>query len=355
MNMPQSAKYALGVAAAAALLAGCSSGATSSFAPAAGGSATGATKFVHNGHVLSTSVLSPKVQARLAGQVRSTNLQVKPLEKQAKGTKDVFISDAYAEQVYVFTTAGKYVGTLPQPSEGFSEPQGLCSDTKGNLFVDNTSNSTIDEYTGGKFVQALSDPGEYPVGCSVDPKTSTLAVSNIISTSGGQGGITLFSNEGGSGTKLTDPNMEEVYFIGYYAKTGKLYYSGDNTSFYPALSSYIKGKFKLVPLKGATLGFAGTVTYSAQTKSLAVGDQDTFYGPTFYHVKTNGNVTGQTVLDCASFCDVVQATVQGKEIVAPDASSVDANIFPWPAGGAAKTALTGASFEQPIGSAIAKD
>jgi len=356
MNMPQSAKYALGVAAAAALLAGCSSGATSSFAPAAGGSAAGAAKFVHNGHQLSTSVLSPKAAARLAGKIQVSNLQVKPLEKVAAGTPEIFISDAYAEQVYVFKTTGAYIGTLPQPTEGFSEPQGLCSDSKGNVFVSNTSNSTIDEYTGGKFKAALSDPGYYPVSCSVDPKTNTLAAGNIISTSGGQGGIALFANESGSATQKTDPNMYEVYFTGYYAKTGNLYYSGDNIDFYPAVSSYTnKGKFKLITLKGATLGFAGTVQYSGATTSLAVGDQDTFYGPTFYHVKGNGNVTGQTVLTCSSgFCDIVQAWIHGKTIIGPDASSVSASIFPWPAGGNASKTLSGASFEQPIGSTQAK-
>jgi hypothetical protein len=354
--MPQSAKYALGVAAAAALLAGCSSGATSSFAPAAGGSAAGAAKFVHNGHVLSTSVLSPKAQARLAGQIKVSNLQVKPLSKVAKGTQEIFISDAYADQVYVFTSAGSYVGTLPQPTEGFSEPQGLCSDTKGNLFVSNTANSTVDQYAGGKFKAALSDPGYYPVSCAVDPKTNTLAVGNIISTSGGQGGITLYANETGTGTQKTDPNMYEVYFTGYYAKTGNLYYSGDNIDFYPALSSYSnKGKFKLVTLKGATLGFAGTVTYSTATKSLAVGDQDTFSSPTFYHVKGNGNVTGQTVTNCPSGdCDIVQATVHGKTLIGADAAAITAEIFPWPAGGNATKTLTGASFEQPLGTAEAK-
>jgi len=303
---------------------------------------------------LSTSVLSPKVAARVGQQVKAGNLQVKPLSKVAKGTKEIFISDAYANQVYVFTSSGSYVGTLPQPTEGFAEVQGLCSDTKGNVFAANTENSTIDEYTGGKFKQALSDPGMYPAGCAVDPKTNTLAVSNIISTSGGQGGITLFANEGGTGDVMTDPNMYEVFFIGYYAKTGKLFYSGDNIDFYPAVSSYIKGKFKLVNLQ-FTLGFAGTVSYAAATKSLAVGDQDTFYGPTFYHVKANGKGTASTVLNCSSgFCDVVQATVSGKTIIAPDASSVSAGIFPYPAGGAATKTLTGAAFEQPIGSAEAK-
>ncbi|HEY1429180.1 MAG TPA: hypothetical protein VGF18_06375, partial [Candidatus Tumulicola sp.] len=61
MNMPQSAKYALGVAAAAALLAGCSSGATSSFAPTGNGPAASASKLGQ----LNTSTLNPKAAARM--------------------------------------------------------------------------------------------------------------------------------------------------------------------------------------------------------------------------------------------------------------------------------------------------
>ena len=268
----------------------------------------------------------------------------------------MLISDAYAEQVFVFKyPSGKYAGTLPQPKEGFSEPQGMCSDVKGNVFVANTSNSTIDEYTNGAFVKALGDPGYYPVGCSVDPKSKTLAVSNIISTSGGQGGISLYANATGTPQQLTDPYMYEVYFISYYGRTGNLYFSGDDTSFYAAMDSYIRGVFKPFVIHGVTIGFAGTVAYATKTKSLVIGDQDTFYGPVFYEVKQNGKVIGKVVLSCDSsgsggsgVCDVVQAAVKGDNLLGPDATSVDAELFSYPSG-QLKMKLTGAPVEQPIG------
>ncbi len=346
----RAAKCILGALAAAALLAGCSNGSASQYAPH-GNAAAGATRFLHDGHVLSTSVLSPEALAKFRPGGKP-GFAARALQPATRGSYGIFVSDAYANQIYVFSYPRvKYLGTLPQPPEGFSEPQGLCSDGSGNLFVANTSNSTIDEYRDLKFVQALSDPKEYPVGCAVDPKSNTLAASNIISTSGGQGGISLYANETGTAQQLIDPNMYEVYFLGYYADTGRLFYSGDDTNFYPALSSYSNGKFKIVPLKGATLGFAGTVTYSTATRSLAVGDQDTFYGPTFYHVKSNGKVTGSTVLACESgYCDVVQASLKGHRLFALGGEGI--GVFDYPAGGnPIKTILC--SFEQPIGTAFA--
>jgi hypothetical protein len=349
MNMPQSAKYILGVAAAAALLAGCSSGSTSSLAPASAPIAGGASKLMHNGHVLTTSVLDPKIQVR-----KYNGSKMHPLHGKIDArTKTFWISDSGENDVQIFSyPSGTAMGTLSPPPEGFSEPQGMCSDKNGNVFVANTENSKIDEFAAdGTYMQSLSDPGEYPAGCAVDPKSGTLAVSNIISTSDNAGGISLYANASGTPQTLTDPNMFEVFFISYLGKTGNLYYSGFDNSFYAAISSYIGGNFALLPLSGATIGFPGTVSNAHKTGSLAIGDQDTFSAPTFYQVSATGNVTGSTVLTCASGdCDVVQATVKGNKIVAPDAGSADATVNPYPAGGAPITTVTG--FYEPIGSAV---
>jgi hypothetical protein len=349
MNMPQSAKYILGVAAAAALLAGCSSGSTSSFGPSGGPTATGATKVLQNGHVISNSILDPKVKIRKSDLKKSHPLHGKINAR----VKTFWISDSGDNVVQIYSyPSGTYIGEAPQPPEGFSEPQGMCSDTNGNVFIANTSMSTIDEYApSGTFTQALSDPGQFPAGCSVDPVSGTLAVSNIVSTSDNAGGISLYANASGAPQQLTDPNMFEVFFISYLGKTGQLYYSGFNNSFYTAISSYIGGNFALLNISGATIGFPGTVSNAFKTKTLAIGDQDTFYGPTFYQVTSSGSVTGSTVLSCPSGeCDVVQATTKGNKIVAPDAESLDATVNPYPAGGDALVTVSG--FGQPIGSAV---
>jgi len=348
MHSAQPAKHVLSIAAAATLLASCSNGVSSRLAPGAN-SPDGTTGVMHNGHLLTTSVLNP----RFAFRKNNVRLLTHPLHgKIDSRSKTFWISDSGDNDVQIFTLpSGTYIGAAPAPPEGFSEPQGMCSDKAGDVFVANTSNSTIDEYAGnGTFMQALSDPGEFPAGCSVDPSSGTLAVSNIISTSGGAGGISLYEHASGKPRQLTDPNMFEVFFLAYYGRTGKLYYSGFNNSFDGAMSSYVDGKFKPFVASGLTFSFPGSVSWADKTKSLAIYGQGAA-GSAFYHVKANGSVTGSTTLSCPSGdCDVVQATVKGHYIVAPDAGSLDAGLYRYPAGGDALVIVTG--FGQPIGSAV---
>ncbi len=348
MHSAQSAKHVLSIAAAAALLAGCSGGATSQLAPGAN-SAIGAAGVIHNGHLLTTSVLNPKFASRESNTQPRTQPRTHPLRgKIAANLKTLWLSGSGYNEIQIYTfPSGKYIGTAPPPPEGFSEPQGMCSDKAGDVFVANTENSTIDEYAGsGTFMQALSDPGEFPVGCGVDPASGTLAVSNIISTSDNAGGISLYKNAAGKPQVLTDPNMFEVFFIAYYGSTGKLYYSGFDNSFGAAISSYANGTFKIFTVNGVTFSFPGTVAWANKTKSLAIGGQDTSIEPTFYHVKANGNVTGSTVLACQSgYCDVPQATVKGKYIVA------GTGVFAYPAGGDPLFTI-GNSLDEAIGSAV---
>src|SRR5580692_2300582 len=58
----------------------------------------------------------------------------------------LYVSDIGAEDVDVFSyPGGKQVGTLT----GFSEPAGLCTDRKGDVFVVDSGNDRILEYAHG--------------------------------------------------------------------------------------------------------------------------------------------------------------------------------------------------------------
>jgi hypothetical protein len=350
MTIPQPAKQILGIAATAALLGGCNGTATQ---PRPELSTVGASAAIHNGNAASTLVVNPK----FAGRKANALLHLRPLRgKIAANTKTFWISDAINNVVQVFSyPSGTYLGTAPTPPEGFSEPQGMCSDKSGDVFVANSNEQTIDEYSGmGRFLHALSNPGEYPVGCSVDPSSGTLAVSNIYANNG-PGGISLYQKASGSPQQLTDPNLYQVYFIAYYGRTGKLYYSGFDNSYYASLGSYIKGKFRKFTMKDKSIEFPGTVAYADYTKSLVIGDQGTA-SPTFYQVKDNGNVIGTTVLACPGNCDIAQATVEGEKLIGPDVQvdgsiANSASIYPYPVGGQALVTVT-AGFSEPTGSAV---
>ena len=82
---------------------------------------------------------------------------------------------------------------------GLSGPDGICSDKKGDIWVANNLAADVVEYKhGGTSPKAtLSDPNVYPVGCSVDPMTGNLAVTNIFTTSGGQGSVAVYAGAAG--------------------------------------------------------------------------------------------------------------------------------------------------------------
>ena len=118
---------------------------------------------------------------------------------------------------------GKVEGTLT----GFDVPAGECSDRAGNVFITSFLASEIVEYAHGGTspIATLSDPGEYPVGCSVDPTTGNLAVTNQLTTSYFAGDLAIYPNASGTPTTYTAPNFY-YYFFCTYDNKGNLYVDG---------------------------------------------------------------------------------------------------------------------------------
>ncbi|MBV8372879.1 MAG: hypothetical protein JOY69_06435, partial [Candidatus Eremiobacteraeota bacterium] len=96
----------------------------------------------------------------------------------------------------------------------------------------------------------------------------------------------------------------------------------------------------IVPITGGTIGFPGQVQWSANTKSMNVGDQDTFSAPTVYQVSSSGAITGSTVLTCenSSGCDYTGTFIKGSSLVAASGNQI--LEYPYPAGGNPTKVLT---------------
>jgi len=242
------------------------------------------------------------------------------------------------ETVYAFDyETGKNLGQLAPPPEGWNGPEGACVDSGGNVYFTNTNASTIDEFAhGGTYVATISDPGQYPVACSYDATNGDLAVSNIISSSGGPGSVSLFK-AGMLQNTYYPPNMFRVYFLGYQGSTGTLWVDGSNSSGTFEYDSFRAGVFTPVPIVGASIGFPGGVAWSTKTRTMNVGDQDTFSAPTVYQVTPDGKVTGSTVFDCqlpSNICDVTEFAIKGPGIVAGGAAKRGAAaLYAYPTGG----------------------
>jgi hypothetical protein len=348
MKLPQLAKCALGVTAATALLAGCNSGTSSQLAPTVGAQGGALKAPAHDAKFAQlTTVVSPKARVRLR-QVTGTHA-IKP--NCCAHAKTLFISDAGTNEIQMFDfPSNTYIGQVAAPPEGFSEPQGMCSDNKGNVYLANTGVSSIDEFShDGTYVRTLSDAGQYPVGCAFDKSTGNLAVSNITNTGGGTGTIGIFTNASGTPTDFAGGGFQRFYFLAYMGKTGVLYFDGENSSDVLAYGSLSNGTITPIPIIGATLEFPGSVNYSAKTMSMNIGDQDT---SVLYQISTTGAITGSTPLTGA--IDVVQGTIKGSNFIGPDVENQDVGIYAYPQGGSPKSTLSG-YFSEPIGSAISPD
>ncbi len=362
MKISNSITYVAAVSAAVALLAGCT-GNGGPVTPAGSSMAPSARHALGTNHTVNpelTLIVPRSVKPDLSKKIRSERV-MKPnccaLQKTLFLT-DAFGGSSFTGAVYAFDyVTGAFLGQVAAPPEGFLEVQGACSDNNGNVYFANTDSSTIDEYThSGAFVTALSDPGEFPVGCSYDRSSGVLAVSNIIDTSGGPGSISIFSGGMLQGT-FSPPNMSRVYSIGFQGKTSVLWVSGDDSSGIFQYDSCNNGKCVAVGIHGVDIGFPGAVQWSAQTKTMVVGDQDTFSAPAFYWVNDSGNVVGQTVLQCdqqSDFCDIAQAAIKGSGIVGSDAIALTAARYAFSAGGP-PILFYRAPFAQPIGAAVSPD
>lgn len=360
MRNPRLLTYVIGVSAAVALLAGCSGNGTQ---PSGGSSVVPNLHQTMGGNhkiaLRDTLVTPPNVHTKFHA-VRAVK-RVTP--NCCAYAKTLFVSDAFGGTsevgaIYMFDfKSGTLLGSVSPPPEGFSEVQGGCNDKSGNVYFANTGMSTVDEYNhSGAYVATISDPGEFPVGCAYDRSTGNLAVSNLIDTSGGPGSVSIY-NGGVFQNQYFPPNMARVFFLGYEAGTGTLWLDGSDSSGFFAYDSFAGGTFTPVAITGGSIGFPGMVQWSANTKSMNVGDQDTFSAPTIYQVSDAGAITGATVTDCtqpSAFCDIDQAVLKGKGVVGPDAGAIQVNKFAYPGGGASQLSYD-APYVQPIGSAVSPD
>jgi len=333
MRISSTAKYALGVTAAAAMLAGCSSGA-SSLAPT---TPTMGAQGIH--HQVSTLI------SHVGQVVPNINHGPSWMNPDAKTKQFLYVSDAGAGtvQVYAWPKPKSAVGTLT----GFSEPQGLCADSSGNIFVANTEGLNILEYkAGGKSpIATIPDPDGFPAGCSIDSK-GNLAVSNIINASGGTpGNLDIYKGTKGTPTKHTSSVLLEDFFVGF-DKAGNAWVSGINSSGVAGFTEFNKkGKEVTGTISGATIEFPGSTEFDG--KVMTTGDQE---GAVAYQLKKY-KVTGSTPLSGQS--DIVQYWIDQPTslLIGPDAGNVNVEIYKYPAGGSPTQTLSG-GFSQPIGATV---
>ncbi|HEY2477047.1 MAG TPA: hypothetical protein VGI19_19860 [Candidatus Cybelea sp.] len=263
----------------------------------------------------------------------------------AKRKTLLYISDEQNNAVYAYSyPKGKLEGTLT----GFTFPEGLCADKNGDIFVANNDSSNVIEYAhgGSQPIATLDDTGYYPTGCSVDPTTGNLAVTNTYNTSFTGGSVAVYAGAAGTPAQLTDTTLIYPRLSGYDPR-GNLWVDGFNSSFSFTFSELPAGgsTFTTISLN-QTFGFPGGVQWDGSHVAVDDADANTIYQ--FSISGSSGTETGSTVLGGAR--DVGQFWQHGKRVIGPDTLNADVGIWKYPAGGNAVKTITG--LAQPFGATI---
>ncbi len=260
----------------------------------------------------------------------------------------LYVSDTQTSDVYVFSYPN---GTLKGTLTGFADPAGECVDKNGDVFITNTANSNIIEYAHGGTspIATLKDAGYFPVGCSVDPATGNLAVTNFSTTSSAQGNVVIYKGAKGSPRgHYVDPDINGMLLCGY-DDAGNLFVDGLSAASASEVAELRSGGTSLQTLAlNQSIGSAGGVAWDG--KHVAIGDQATNVIYRFSIKGKKGTVVGSTPLNGAT--EVFQFWIAGSKVIGPDAGAADVGIWSYPAGGSPVKTIPGVYV--PLGATVSK-
>lgn len=235
----------------------------------------------------------------------------------------MFASDSGLEEVDLYSLPSmKLKGQLT----GFNYPQGLCSDTHGNVYVTDTNNTVVDEYShAGVLLAGYPDNYGLPVGCAVDPATGNLAVTDIVNDGSGPGEVQVFSSPSSQPQILVNPNQYFYYFVGY-GSGSVLWVSGRDASGVYMLSRCGTTTCSAIDLTGGTLYFPGAVQWDNNQRTWVVFDQLCNNAPAAcsYPVSPRGVLGTATTYKNflgGNDCDLIQGVIFERHVLGDDYES----------------------------------
>jgi hypothetical protein len=265
------------------------------------------------------------------------------MEAQLKRQNLLYISDDYTDDVYVYTfPGGKSVGRLT----GFGNPQGLCVDKTGNVYVTDALASKITEYAhgGNKPIKTLQDANT-PEDCAVDPRSGNLAVTDFLL------GIAIYAKAKGNPHYISysAPSYNAFLFNCAYDNKGNLFVDGylnpqKITGFYQFVVGELpKGSQTLSTIwypEGSQSSNGAPGGLQWHNAQLAVGDS----ASGVIYMMPGGRISLQDANN------VDQFWVHGSTLIGPNNGSTTVMFWNYPAGGAPTKTLSG--FARPYGATV---
>lgn len=277
----------------------------------------------------------------------------------AKAQNLLYVSDDGANAVYVYAyPAGTHAGKLTN----LAQPAGLCTDARGDVWVVQSASSRVTEFAHGASTPTTTlavSGADSLLGCSVDPTTGDLAVTDLGNSTGG-GSLWIFANAQGTPKNYRDSKISFAYFDGYDLE-GNLFVDGLDGSYAFKLAELPKGESTLNDISlYKSVGFPGGVHWDG--KYVAIGDQD-YEGQhtsAIYQISISGShATTKGTTPLTGSCDVLEFTFgrtggkrggQKNQIIGPDICQNSVDFHKYPAGGSATKVLNGLQY--PVGATL---
>ncbi|HEV3089992.1 MAG TPA: hypothetical protein VGX91_00965 [Candidatus Cybelea sp.] len=260
-------------------------------------------------------------QAAIAAQSERGTSSMPP---GAKSGDLLYAALGRADEVDVFSfPQGKLIETLT----GLNYPSGLCSDGAGNVWVATLygNGGKMFEYAHGGTspVKSLDDPSFYPSGCSVDPRSGDLAVTN--NSFDGPGSLAIYQRARGKALLHYTPILYDYDFCGYDNK-GNLFVDGPGV-----LAELTKGgnTFTTINVDNGSPG--GQVQWDGKYITFATSNSSAIY-----RVKVSGSVgtvVGVTYLSGVGTQMTSSWTQAATSLVPTGKNSERIGLWKYPAGG----------------------
>jgi DNA-binding beta-propeller fold protein YncE len=285
--------------------------------------------------------VSPAVGARTPVFDQHGRSWMSPDAKKAKAL--LYVTDGNDNDAYVYSwPKRKLVGTLTY----LNDPNGMCVDAKGDVYITENYGQQIVEYAhgGSTPIATLSDPGWQPDGCSVDPATGNVAVANIVTTEFTQGSLAIYKKGSTSPTYYTPPGGSPGWFsvnaVGYDNKSNAFFAGSDGFEGGP---NFEAGE---LPSGGSStkdislnesIANPGQVQWDGKYITYADSDSGTVYRFTISG-STGTEVGATTVKGCCSG-NVWYSWIAGKTLIEAQTGGVVA-FYKYPAGGNATKTMS---------------
>lgn len=282
----------------------------------------------------------------------------------AKNDDLIYVSDLIGQvvDIYTYRHHHKLVGEIT----GFFNPEGLCVDKAGDVYVTNdtsTGEHQITEYAHGSTtpIRTLADPDGRANGCSVDPTTGNLAVADFWGPTERIGNVAVYQNATGTPTIYSNSNIYYYYYCGY-DESGNLFVDGETEGSVFGLGELPKGGSTLNFINvNQTIYLPGGVQWDG--KYLAVGDQvavkHNFTSTVYQFAITGSTGTEVNAMVLTGSSEVAQfwiprvtTTHDGTRLIGANQTGKDTLIWDYPAGGNPISTITGET--DPIGVTVSR-